>query len=53
MAEYCGPCADQMPELKKIKQEKGEDVVILSVDVAYPNETEEDVRETFGIYIKE
>ena len=39
MAEYCGPCADQMPELKKIKQEKGEDVVILSVYVAYPNET--------------
>jgi hypothetical protein len=53
MAEYCGPCADQMPELQKIKLEKGEDVVILSVDVAYPNETENLVRETFGTYIKE
>jgi len=53
MAEYCDPCADQMPELQKIKLEKGEDVIILSVDVAYPNETEDIVRETFGTYIKE
>jgi hypothetical protein len=53
MAEYCDPCADQMPELQKIKLEKGEDIVILSVDVAYPNETENLVRETFGTYIKE
>ncbi len=53
MAEYCDPCIDQMPELQKVKLEKGEDVVILSVDVAYPNETEDVVRETFGTYIKE
>ncbi len=53
MAEYCDPCADQMPELQKVKLEKGEDIVIISVDVAYPNETENLVRETFGTYIKE
>ena len=53
MAEYCGPCINQMPELQKIKLEKGEDIVIISVDVAYPNETENLVRETFGTYIKE
>lgn len=53
MAEYCGPCADQMPELQKIKLEKGEDIVIISINVASSIETEEDVRETFGEYIKE
>lgn len=53
MAEYCNPCKQQMPELQKIKLEKGNNIVILSVDVAYPNESEELVRETFGEYIKE
>lgn len=53
MAEYCGPCKDQMPELQKIKLEKGDEVTILSVDVAYPNESEELVRSVFEQYIKE
>jgi len=53
MAEYCGPCKTQMPELQKIKQEKGDDIIILSIDVAYPNESEELVRSVFGEYIKE
>lgn len=53
MAEYCGPCADQMPELQKIKLEKGEDIVIISIDVASSIETEQDVRDAFGKYIKE
>jgi hypothetical protein len=44
-----------MPELYKVKEEKGDDIVILSIDVdaAYGYETENDVRETFGEYIKE
>ena len=53
MAEYCGPCKTQMPELQKIKQEKGDDIIILSIDVAYPNESEQLVRNTFEEYIKE
>ena len=52
MAEYCGPCKDQMPELQKIKLEKGDDVVILSIDIAYPNESEELVRDAFEKYIR-
>ena len=55
MAVRCPPCHQQMPELYKIKEEKGDDIVILSIDVdaAYGYETENDVRETFGEYIKE
>ena len=52
MAEYCGPCKIQMPELQKVKQEKGDDIVILSIDVLYPQETEKIVRDAFGEYIK-
>jgi len=53
MAEYCGPCVSQMPELKQIKQQYGDDIIIISIDVAYPSETESVVRDTFGEYIKE
>ncbi len=53
MGVGCPPCETQMPELQKIKQEKGEDITILSVDVRYTGETEEDVRDTYGEYIKE
>ncbi len=55
MAVRCPPCHQQMPELYKVKEEKGDDIVILSIDVdaAYGYETENDVRETFGEYIKE
>jgi len=54
MAVRCPPCETQMPELHKAKLEKGDDIVILSIDVdaAYGYETENDVRESFGEYIR-
>ena len=53
MGVGCPPCEMQMPELQKIKQEKGEEITILSVDVYYSGETKEDVIDTYGQYIKE
>jgi len=55
MAVRCPPCYDQMPELQAVKEEKADDIVILSIDVdgAYGGETEQDVTNTFGEYIKE
>jgi len=53
MAEYCDPCVSQMSELKDIKEQYGDEIIIISIDVAYPNETESIVRDTFGEYIKE
>jgi len=55
MAVRCPPCADQMPELQKVKKEKGDDVVLLSIDVdgASGRETAQDVKDAFGKYIKE
>jgi len=55
MAVRCPPCHDQMPELQALKEEKGDGIVILSIDVdgAYGGETEQDVTNTFGEYIKE
>lgn len=55
MAVRCPPCHDQMPELQAVKEEKADDIVILSIDVdgAYGGETEQDVTNTFGEYIKE
>jgi hypothetical protein len=55
MAVRCPPCHNQMPELQAVKQEKADDIVILSIDVdgAYGGETEQDVTNTFGEYIKE
>lgn len=54
MAVRCPPCHQQMPELQAIKEEKGDDIVILSIDVdgAYNQETEQDVKNTFEEYIK-
>ncbi|MFW6122431.1 MAG: TlpA family protein disulfide reductase [Petrotogales bacterium] len=54
MAVRCPPCHQQMPELQAIKEEKGDDIVILSIDVdgAYSQETEQDVKNTFEEYIK-
>lgn len=55
MAVSCPPCHDQMPELQAVKEEKGDAIVILSIDVygAYNQETKQDVTNTFGEYIKE
>ncbi|MEF8847689.1 MAG: TlpA disulfide reductase family protein, partial [Candidatus Thermoplasmatota archaeon] len=54
MAVRCPPCADQMPELQKVKKEKGDNVVILSIDVdgASGQENAQDVKDAFGKYIK-
>ena len=54
MAVRCPPCHQQMPELQKVKLEREEDIVILSIDAdaAYGSEKENDVREAFGEYIK-
>ncbi len=53
MAVRCPPCHNQMPELQGVKEELGNDVVILSIDVdgAYGMETEQDVIDTFEEYI--
>lgn len=53
MGVGCPPCEMQMPELQKIKKEKGEEITILSIDVYYSGETKEDVINTYGQYIKE
>lgn len=55
MAARCLPCHQQMPELQALKEEKADEVVILSIDTdgAYGMETEQDVTNTFGEYIKE
>ncbi|MFO8078010.1 MAG: redoxin family protein [Thermoplasmatota archaeon] len=53
MGVGCPPCEMQMPELQKIKKEKGEDIIILSIDVYYSGETKQDVIDTYGEYIKE
>ena len=53
MAVRCPPCHTQMPELQALKKEKGNDIVILSIDVdgAYGNEKKQDVINAFGEYI--
>jgi len=52
MGVGCPPCIIQMPELQKIKKERGEDITILSIDVYYSGESKEDVVDVFGEYIK-
>ena len=52
MGVGCIPCVMQMPELQKIKEEKGEKVIILSIDTYYSGETKQDVIDTYGEYIK-
>jgi len=51
MGVGCPPCVIQMPELQKIKIEKGDEIIILSIDTYYSGETKEDVIETYGEYI--
>ncbi|MBS3778733.1 MAG: redoxin family protein [Candidatus Thermoplasmatota archaeon] len=53
MGVGCPPCEMQMPELQKIKLEKGKDITILSVDVYYSGETKQEVIDTYGEYIKQ
>lgn len=53
MGVGCPPCKQQMPELRKVKLEKGENITILSVDIYYSGETKKEVRDVFGEYILE
>jgi thiol-disulfide isomerase/thioredoxin len=53
MADYCQPCHNEMPELQEVKQELGSNIVMLSIDVAYPQETEDGIRASFSQYILE
>lgn len=52
MGVGCQPCIQQMPELQKIKKERGDDITIISIDTYYQGETKEDVIEAYGEYIK-
>lgn len=53
MGVGCPPCVVQMPELREVKLEMGENITILSVDIRYSGEDEERVREVYGQYILE
>lgn len=55
MAVRCPPCHQQMPELFELKKELGDSIVILSIDVdgESGSETQDDLRDSFGEYIKE
>ncbi len=51
MGVGCPPCELQMPELQEIKKEKGDNIIILSVDVRYSGENKQGVIDTYGEYI--
>lgn len=50
MAGWCYWCKPQMAELEKIQEEKGNEIVIISIDVE-KSETSEDVINAFGDYV--
>jgi len=50
MYKDCPHCVTQMPELKKIKQEFGDDLVIISIDVNL-NDKRLDIIDKYGAYI--
>jgi cytochrome c-type biogenesis protein len=50
MATWCYPCKLQMKELDYLYQEKGNEIVIVSVDVEY-RESADDIKSTFGEYV--
>lgn len=50
MAVRCPPCEAQMSELNAVHEEKGEEIVIISIDVDR-SETEQRVRQKFGDYV--
>jgi len=53
MAVRCPPCKTQMPELQELNMEKGDSIIIISIDVdgIYGMEDEEDVINAFSDYI--
>lgn len=50
MATWCPPCRLQMKELESVWEEKGDEIVIVSVDVDM-SETADDVIKTFEEYV--
>jgi len=52
MGVGCPPCEMQMPELQKIKKERGDEITIISIDTYYSGETKQDVINTYSQYIK-
>lgn len=51
MAAWCYWCKPQMAELEAVLEDKGNEIVIVSVDVD-KGETGDDVRNTFGDYVE-
>ncbi len=50
MASWCGWCKPQMGELEEVLEEKGNEVIIVSVDVE-KGETRDDLERVFGDYL--
>jgi len=50
MASWCGWCIPQMAELKEVLDEKGDEIVIVSVDTEI-GETRSDLEGSFGNYL--
>ena len=50
MATWCPPCNYEMMELSKLKDEMGDDIVIISIDVD-TSENSNDIRNQFGDYV--
>jgi len=47
----CYWCDEQMPELQKIQEEYGNEIILLSIDTYFSGETKQDVIDTYGKYI--
>ena len=50
MTSWCGWCVPQMGELEKVLEEKGDEIIIVSVDVQI-GETRDDLEVVFGDYL--
>lgn len=43
MGTLCGPCVYEMPHLKEVQQHYGDDVIILSISVAWGGDTNQEL----------
>ena len=50
MAAWCHYCTHQMKELEAVLEEKGDEILVVSIDVD-KRETADDIKNTFGEYI--